>query len=77
MKKKQPSETHHVRCWEFFHCSPEARTACLLGEVQEWRCWLVDIPCCRIDAKTPLPLSVKKVVCKTCSFFKTYYKDNE
>lgn len=57
------------RCWEFFHCLEERHQNCLMSEVQEWRCWLVNIACCKISGDTPNPLSVKNSVCKTCGFY--------
>ena len=68
------SEKHgaHKRCWEFFHCSVEMHRDCLMKDVEEWRCWTVNIACCRIDRDTPRPLSIKTIVCKNCAYYKTY-----
>lgn len=40
-----------------------------MSEVQEWRCWFVNIACCKIARDTPKPLSVKNIVCKACGFY--------
>ena len=60
------------RCWEFFHCISELQETCMMAEADEWRCWLVNISCCKINKDTPRPLSVKHIVCKTCDYYKTY-----
>ncbi len=67
-------ETHKgaKRCWEFFHCDPEKHKHCLIGETQGYRCWLVNIPCCRMPSEVPRPISVKKVICKSCDYYKAF-----
>lgn len=61
-----------VRCWDFFHCISDEQKKCLMSEVEEWRCWMVNIACCKINQEAPRPISVKNVFCKTCSYFKEY-----
>ncbi|MFA5039327.1 MAG: hypothetical protein WC732_06570 [Candidatus Omnitrophota bacterium] len=72
MKEAKASQKKTPRCWEFFHCPPLEQKKCLLSELDDWRCWLVDMACCKMDRRTPRPKSVKKVFCKTCAFFKTF-----
>lgn len=62
------------RCWEYFHCLPEEQRTCLMRDVEEWKCWLVNIACCKINKDAPRPLSIKNVVCKTCEYYKEYAK---
>lgn len=69
-KKIQIKKTK--RCWEFFHCPVDKYKSCLLADTQEWRCWLVDISCCRIHKDAPQPLSIKKIFCKHCEYYKEY-----
>lgn len=57
------------RCWDFFHCIETRHQSCLMSQTQEWRCWLVNIACCKIPGDAPKPLSVKHIVCKTCDFY--------
>ena len=65
--KKKSALTHH--CWEFFHCDPLVQKNCLMSEIGSTPCWLVDVACCRMPADTPHPISLKKVICKTCAFY--------
>ncbi len=60
------------RCWEFFHCQPEEQRVCLAAEATDHHCWLSNLPCCKIGKDLPRPISVKKVICKTCAYYKTY-----
>ena len=62
------------RCWEFFHCSSEAHKACLMPEIQDGKCWTVNIACCKMDKDAPRPLSIKAKICKTCEYYKEYNK---
>jgi hypothetical protein len=62
----------HVRCWAFFHCSVDVHSVCLMKDAEEWRCWLVNIVCCKMDKDTPRPVSTKAVICKNCAYYKTY-----
>ena len=60
------------KCWDFFQCRPDEQRLCLMAEVDDYRCWLVNLPCCKIGRDVPRPISIKKVVCKTCDYYKTY-----
>ncbi len=73
MKKRAP-EKKAKRCWEFFHCLAQTHSECLMSEVEQWKCWTVNIACCRINKDAPRPLSIKGAVCKTCDYYKEYYK---
>jgi hypothetical protein len=70
--KKKPDKIKKM-CWEFFHCLPEVHKACLISEIQDGKCWSVNIACCQINKDTPRPLSVKAMMCKTCEYYKEYH----
>lgn len=74
MPKKTEKQVH---CWEFFHCDPQDQKNCLLSQVEDKRCWLLDIACCKMDRQAPRPKSVKKVLCKTCAFYKTFKEPSD
>lgn len=72
MKQKKARFRKMKRCWEFFQCPIDKHKVCLLADTDEWRCWLIDIACCKMSKDVPQPLSVKKIICKNCEYYKTY-----
>lgn len=71
----QPKKTERKlpkRCWEFLQCPPEVQRYCLTAEAQDQRCWLSNLPCRRIGKDIPRPISVKKIICKTCDYYKKF-----
>ncbi len=66
-KVRVPERTIH--CWEFFRCDPEKQKTCLIRDVGSTPCWLVNLPCCRMPADAARPISIKKVICKSCAFY--------
>lgn len=61
-----------IKCWEHFHCMPDKHKLCLLSDSTDGLCWQINISCCKMDKDTPNPLSVKKVICKSCEYYKIY-----
>jgi len=72
-KRKNPKGPEEgkrtMRCWEFFRCDPVKQSTCLIKDVDPTPCWLVDVACCRIPEDALRPISIKKVVCKSCAFY--------
>jgi hypothetical protein len=62
------------RCWDFFRCLPEKQNTCIMAQAMQGKCWLVDISCCKIDKDAPNPLSIKKIICKNCEYYKAFSK---
>ena len=73
-KKKESAKEKKIKCWEFFRCSSEQQKQCLMPEVEDWRCWLANVACCKMNKDAPRPLSIKNVICKTCDFYKEFNK---
>jgi len=72
--RKKTAE-HVPRCWEFFRCDPLKQQTCLIKDVESSPCWLVNVVCCRMPADAGRPISVKKVICKSCVFYLYIHKE--
>jgi hypothetical protein len=74
VKTTGTAQGRSFHCWEFFRCDPERQKDCLMRDLGTTPCWLVDVACCRMTPDAVRPISIKKVICKNCAFYKFVHK---